>query len=110
MIPREYIMHKNILIFSAVLVLITVVVLSGCTGPTQYIRVDKYDEEPDNYINMSENQIGAFPHLKEAILNNESVVTPQEEFYKLSNYLRAEETKFIKYQNEYYEINLILAD
>ena len=103
-------MHKNILIFSVVLVLITVVGLSGCTGPKQYIRVDKYDEEPDNYINMSENQIAAFPHLKKAILNNESVETPREEFYKLSDYFRAEETKFIKYQNEYYEINLILAD
>lgn len=100
----------NKFIILEVVVLLSISGFCGCIGPTNYIRAIKLTEEPDNYVNMSEQQMVAFPHLKEAILKNESIETPLEEFNKLSDFLNIEDTRYIKYQNEFYKIRLVCAD
>ena len=59
---------------------------------------------------MTKEQMNNFPHLKEAILTNKSVETPQEEINRLRGILEFFDTEIIKYQNEYYDIGFWFAD
>lgn len=75
------------------------------------IRAEYVDEEPNNYINITEEQMKKFPHVKEAILKQGSHIdTPYDEFLEFNNLLDDEETEFIKYQNEYYKIDFSWED
>jgi len=80
------------------------VFFSGCVFSERNIRATKLDDEPHNYINITEEQMNNFPHLKEAIITNKAIQTPQQEFQDLDDLLRSEFTSNIKYQNEYYEV------
>jgi len=91
-----------------ILVIFVSVWLSGCQS--QGFRVYRISEEPTNYVNMTEQQMQHFPHLKEAILTNTSIETPREEFYEFKDFLESKNTEFIQYQNEYYEIGFRFAD
>jgi hypothetical protein len=101
---------KKQFVMAGIAVLLICVGLSGCSGPTQLISAHKLDTEVASYVNMTEQQIEKFPHLKEAVLNNKSVETPLEEFNEVRGILEFEDTNFIKYQNEYYEIHFAFAD
>jgi hypothetical protein len=59
---------------------------------------------------MTEQQMNNFPHLKEAILTNEGIETPQEEMNRLRGILDFFDTEIIQYQNEYYEVGFFAAD
>jgi hypothetical protein len=62
-------------------------------------------------MNMTEEQINNFPHLKEAILTNKSGgEIPKDEWSELRGMLEFFDTEIIHYQNEYYEIKFIVAD
>ena len=51
-----------------IVVLFICVGLSGCIiGPRYYIIAVKVDEEPDNYINMTEDLMDNYPYIKKAI-------------------------------------------
>lgn len=82
--------------------------LSGC--PEQGIGINKISGEHPNSVNMTEEQMNNFPHLKEAILTNHSVVTPQEEMNRLRDFLKSYDTEIIQYRNEYYEVGFWAAD
>jgi len=99
-------MKKQLIIGIAFLLLS--IWLSGCQS--QGFRVYRISEEPINYVNMTEEQMNNFPHLKEAILTNKSVETPQEEMNRLRGVLEYYNTDYISYQNEYYEIGFYSAD
>ena len=99
---------KKLLILIGIAVLLLSVWLSGCQS--QGFRVHRISEGPTNYVNMTEEQMNNFPHLKEAILTNKSVETPQEEMNRLRGILEFFDTEIIKYQNEYYDVGFWAAD
>ena len=95
---------KKYLILILIAVLLITVGFSGCLS-RQLIKAEKLDEEPNDYVNMTEELMEEFPHVKEAVLNQSTYIdTPYTEFSKFFNFLKKEDTEFIKYQNEYYKI------
>lgn len=64
----------------------------------------------DVAINISEQQMEQFPHLKESIINQTSIDTPIKEFNELYELLEIKNINHIKYQNEYYELDLAFGD
>ena len=100
-------MNKNLIII-VVAILLVCVGLCGCQS--QGFRVHRITKEPINYVNMTQEQMNKFPHLKEAILINKSVETPQEEMSRLIGIIEYFNTEYICYQNEYYEIRIYSAD
>ena len=104
-------MNKHLIILG-IAVLLICVGLSGCIGPEQGIWAIKLNEEVDNFVNMTEEQMKYFPHLKEAILTNktEYVSIPSGELCKLLGILGYFNTDYICYQDEYYEIGFYSAD
>lgn len=99
---------KKQLILIGIAVLLLSIWLSGCQS--QGFGVHRISEEPTNYVNMTEEQMNNFPHLKEAILTNKLVKTPQEEMSRLRGILEFFDIEFIKYQNEYYDVGFWSAD
>jgi hypothetical protein len=66
-----------------VVALLVFVELSGCSGPSQGVYANKADVGASNYVTITEQQMEKFPHLKQAILTNKTVETPQEELTEL---------------------------
>lgn len=81
------------------------IVLSGCEELDQFIDAEILDEEPDEYINITEEQMNDFPHLKEAIQSDTYVKTPRDEYLALDNFLS--EIRNIKYDNKFYKVGFI---
>ena len=101
-------MKKQLVIIGIVVLLLTTW-LNGCQS--QGISVHKLSGEHQNSVNMTEEQINNFPHLKEAILtNNSGGDIPKDEWSELKGVLDFFDTEIIQYQNEYYEITFNLAD
>ena len=92
--------------------------LSGCSGhPGQCIDAHKLSGGYGNSVKMTEQQMNNFPHLKEAILTNTSVIveSPSQEMDKIRgifDYFDPEGIfpNIILYQNEYYEITIKYVD
>ena len=63
----------------------------------------------DLTVNISEQQMENFPHLKEAILQSKAIEMPRDESIELGDLL-TNVPKFIRYQNEYYEVSLGSGD
>ena len=70
------------------------------------ITVEILNGEPETYIEITEEEINMFPHLKKAILLKTNVETPYEEFYDLYDFLNEHDSWNIFYQDEYYNILL----
>jgi len=104
-------MKKKLIIFG-IIVLFILVGLSGCYGPTTGIMIKKLNNHVGNFINMTEDQMRKFPHLKEAILKNKTVEvsSPSQEINELQGILQYFDTDVIFYRNEYYEIRIFFAD
>jgi len=100
-------MKKQLVIIGIVFLLLTSW-LSGCQS--QGIGVHKRSGEYQNSVNMTEEQMNNFPHLKEAILTNKLIDTPPEEMNRLRGILEFFNTEIIQYQNEYYEVGFFAAD
>ena len=108
---------KKQLVIIGILTLIVTNCFSGCYGPTQGISALKLSGRYGNSVNMTEQQMNNFPHLKEAILLNKTVevASPSQEMDMLRGifeYFDPEDIfpDIIFYQNEYYEIRIYYAD
>ncbi len=108
---------KKQLVIIGILTLIITTCFSGCYGPSQGIRALKLSGGYGNSVNMTEQQMNNFPHLKEAILINKTVevTSPSQEMDMLRGifeYFDPEDIfpDTIFYQNEYYEIRISYAD
>ncbi len=108
---------KKQLVMIGIIALLICVSLSGCIGPSQGIRAQKLKGGAGNSVNITEQQMKNFPHLKEAILTNKTVVvdSPSQEMDKLRGifeYFDPDDifSDIIFYQNEYYEIRINYAD
>jgi hypothetical protein len=86
--------------------------LSGC--PEQGVVVKKLTGTHPQSVNMTEEQMKQFPHLKEAIqtLTNGTnmIETPVQEMNQLRGILEYFDTEVVQYQQEYYEIKFYAAD
>lgn len=104
-------LKKQIIVLGLVVLLICVG-LSGCIfGPRYYIEAERVDEEPDLYINMTEELMDNYPHLKKAIgLGGNYTQIPQEELDRVEELLEKYDTYFIKYRDKYYEIGIACSD
>jgi hypothetical protein len=102
-------MKKQLIIIGLIVLLITVG-LSGCQEQSIHIR--KLNVKPDNFVNMTEEQMKHFPHLKEAILTNKyvDITDYDDEEAELRGVLNYFDTNYICYQNEYYELLISYAD
>jgi len=100
------------LIIVGITILLIIVGLSGCTGPKQIIEAVKLNGLNYKSVNMTEEKMQNFPHLKQAILTNKTVdvSSPSEEMSELRGILEYFNTDIICYQNEYYEIQIRYAD
>jgi hypothetical protein len=100
------------LIVIGIAVLFLAIGLSGCiVGPRYYIEAERVDEEPDFYINMTEQLMGNYPYIKKAIeLDGNYTQIPLGEKNKVEELLENYDTYFIKYQDEYYEIGIAYSD
>lgn len=104
--------------FPILIVLILISLLAGCAelwGKDEgTIAIHILDKEPDNFINISEQQMEQFPGLKVGINSTEEsqlVEISSDEWYKLrdlffGHYGLGEYGGDIKYQDEYYAIVL----
>jgi hypothetical protein len=108
---------KKQLVTIGIVALLVCVGLSGCIGPSQGIRAQKLKGGAGNSVNMTEQQMKNFPHLKEAILTNKTVVveSPSQEMDQLRGIFEYFDpdnifSDIISYQNEYYEIRINYAD
>ncbi len=62
-------------------------------------------EEPEIYFNVTEQHMERFPHLKEAINSTEKhIKVPTNEWEELIYLLENYNTKYVKYQDKFYEI------
>jgi len=91
-------------------VILITCLLSGCAYPSYAVDAKRIDIIPDNFIDMSEEVIDEYPHLKETIGYQYGVETPKEEFDALQDFLDFASTDYIKYNDEYFEIVFIYGD
>jgi hypothetical protein len=86
--------------------------LSGCIiGPKNYIEAIRVDEEPDVYINMTEQQMKNYPSLKKAIeLEGNLTEIPLGTIEDYDELFESNDTHFIKYRNIYYNIRFACSD
>jgi len=108
---------KKQLVIIGIIAILVCVGLIGCIGPSQGIRAQKLKGGAGNSVNMTEQQMKNFPHLKEAILNNKTVevASPSQEMDMLRGIFEYFDPQdifpdIIFYQNEYYEIRIYYAD
>jgi hypothetical protein len=101
---------RKIAIIVIVLMLVDVGFLTGCEMATRCIYTEKMSKGSYRSVNMTEEQMEKFPHLKESILTNKSVNLASDndinECDRLSGILEYFNTKYIYYQNEYYKIDI----
>ena len=88
--------HLTIL-FSFLLIFLA---LCGCESMERGFQAVELEETPEEFIKISDEQMNDFPHLREAILSGKIVITPLEEYKKLSNLL--EGTDNIQYMDKFY--------
>lgn len=101
---------KKQIIMLGIVVLFICVGLSGCTSSEYFIEADRIDEEPDVFVNITEQQIKNYSYLKIAIESEgELIKIPKEESDEVELLLESKETDYIKYKNEYYQIAFSIA-
>jgi hypothetical protein len=82
---------------------------SGCQS--QGFHLEIIDEEPESYVNISEDRMHKFPHLKEAIQNHNTFVkAPAYSLDEVRGFLTLHDTNYIYYNNTYYKVRIWSAD
>lgn len=92
-IPYLTILFSSLFIF---------LVFCGCESMERGFLAVELKETPEEFITISDEQMDNFPHLREAILSGEIVITPLEEYKELSNLLK--DISNIQYMDKFYEI------
>jgi len=103
MLPKQ-------ILFFLILLLLTLN-LSGCLMPDQGFYATMLDDQPTEYINVSEDRIPLFPYLKEAFQNpSKSISVPQPEFYGIRGVIFLHDIDVFYYDRTYYQVDLWFAD
>jgi hypothetical protein len=65
-------------------------------------------EQPSVYINISEEQLNQYPPFRQALLNpGRTVDVSEQQWQKISDFLRSQPTWDVYYSGKYYRIALI---
>ena len=91
----------------------TVLLFTGCFGfdtEKYYVSAEKLDYQPESYYNLSNETLNNYPKLKNAIDQPDtSIQLTSEEQERIYNFIfRDNDAKILKYNNSYYEINLMV--
>ena len=83
--------------------------ISGCTdlmGGTGDIYAERIYEKPQNYINLTLENLEKYPHLREALNQTDRhTETPSDEWYSLRDFF-GDYFKNVSYQGNYYYVRL----
>ncbi|MDW7731506.1 MAG: hypothetical protein SCH66_03635 [Methanolobus sp.] len=82
-----------------------------------YIRAEELLDEPDNFVEFSQNELEKYPYIQKAVSSpgneikvpyeDEDVMKNIDEFGKM---LQSNDTMFLKVDNNYYNIHVEWAD
>ena len=82
---------------------------SGCQS--QGFHVELINEQPESYVNITEDRMRKFPYLKEAIQNHDTFVkAPAYSLDEVRGFLTLHDTEYINYNNSYYRVRLWCED
>lgn len=101
-------MKKHLTISGIVLILL-VVALSGCNelfGEGGTIYAEKINDKSKEFVNISEQQMEQFPHLKQALNQTDSYIEPPNDEWNEIREFFGDTYAYIHYQNEYYYVRL----
>jgi len=84
-------------------------IISGCDdlmGGNGDIFAERIFEKPKSYINLTLEDLGKYPHLREALnQTGQHIETPRDEWYALKDFF-GDYFKYIYYQERYYYVRL----
>ena len=101
-------MNKH-LIVTGTAVLLLVIGLCGCNeffGEGGTIYAEKINDESKEFVNISEQQMEQFPHLKQALNQTDSYIEPPNDEWNEIREFFGDTYAYIHYQNEYYYVRL----
>jgi len=109
-LTRDIMKKDKFIYFSAFFFVILFCLTLGCTdlmgSDHGTISAEKLDEEPDDFINLTEEYRQKFPHLYQSINSSgELIKIPSDEYYELKDFFENSFT-YIEYQGEYYYVRL----
>ncbi|MDI6903162.1 MAG: hypothetical protein QMC77_05430 [Methanocellales archaeon] len=73
------------------------------------ITAHKLQNTPDEFVDITEDELDEFPALKEAIISQEPVKVHPDEWMRTIDFLNEKGSWFIRFNGEYYEILFITA-
>lgn len=94
--------HKYYILFGVVILLLSI--LCGCTDPDRRIFAEKLSEIPEEYFEITEEEINSYPKLKLAIEKESRIKINYEEERELSDLFEEKNTHNIKFGNDFYRI------
>jgi hypothetical protein len=75
-------------------------------GDNGDIYAERIFQKPQNYINLTQQEIEKYPHLIEALnTTDRHIETPSDEWYALKDFFGGY-FKYISYQDKYYYVRL----
>lgn len=75
-------------------------------GGNGHIRAERIFQKPQNYINLTQQEIEKYPHLIEAFNSSgRTIEIPSDEWYALKDFFGGY-SKYISYQDRYYYVGL----
>ena len=97
-------------LIASILIVVFILLVSGCVSSRYAIRATHLSEIPEDYVDITEEQIVSFPHLLQALSSNSSIITPKTEFDQVRTFLMNDTEHAIRYLDEYYVITFVFAD
>ena len=102
-------MNKNLIVIGITIILLAVG-LSGCADlfvEGGRIDAELLEDSPTNYINVTEQQLEQFPHLKQALNQTDTQIEPPiDEWNELHDFF-GDTWANIYYQEKYYYVRLL---
>jgi len=108
---------KKIIMFAALLVVICISIfflMIYCPECGTYISAEKLDYKPENYVEITQNDLIQYPYIHKAINNLERKFKVPEDSDSTHEFMKMlwenNRTQNIEIDSEYYRIRMISAD
>ncbi len=86
-------------------------------GAGLYIRAEELPDEPDNFVDFSQNELEKYPYIQKAVSSpGNEIKVPYEDKDVMKNIgdfgkmLQSNDTMFLKVDNKYYNVHVEWAD
>lgn len=107
----------GIFVFLAVFLLAIFFSVIYHSGPGLYVRAEQLSEKPDNFMELSQKELENYPYIQKAVSSpgtefkvpyeDENAMNNLDEFGEI---LQSNETYFLKFEDNYYNIHVEWAD